>query len=169
MIFSVVAVSVTELKVVFIAHTLDVGIKLIGTGKNAGLIGTHNKRLSAAGDFALAVANNDDGRVTRLIHIDSVSAGAGGIESQVRRIDFKNFVTTQTSNTNPQRTFGDLQLSGSIIEVQKRKASAGAESNRRRAEMQFRSRIVVDPQFVTGGQRPIHNRGHPILGARRLK
>src|SRR6267154_58092 len=108
MVFSAVALRRPALQVVFIADALDIGTQLVGTRKNARLIGTHNVRLSATGDFTLAISNNDDGGVPGLIHIDPVNARPRGIESQIRCINLKNFVPAQTSNTNSQRSFGEL-------------------------------------------------------------
>ena len=75
MVFSAVALRGPALQVVFIAHTLDIGIQLIRTRKNTGLIGAHNVGLPPTGDFTLSIANNHDGCVARLIYVDSVNAG----------------------------------------------------------------------------------------------
>src|SRR5690349_5973403 len=118
MILSAVTLVGPAFKVVFIANAFDVGIQLIGTSKDAGLIGMHNIRLPASGDFALTVANHYHGRVACLIHIDSINARPRGVESQVWCIDLKNFATLQAADANPQRSFSELQLGGSVIEVQ---------------------------------------------------
>src|ERR1700738_1199319 len=68
-----------------------------------------------------------------------------------------------------QRAFGDLQLNGVVVEIQKRKTSVAAETNRRGAEVQLGARVVVSPKFVSRSHGPIHDRGHPFVRARRLK
>src|SRR5882762_5473783 len=74
MVFAAIALVGPTLQVIFIAYAFDIGVQLVRASKNAGLIGTHNVGLPAAGDFTLSIANHNNGRVARLIHINPVNA-----------------------------------------------------------------------------------------------
>ncbi len=129
----------------------------------------HSKRLPTAGNFAFAIANDNYRGVAGFIHVDSVNARTQDRESQVGSIDLEIFVTIQMPHADAQRALGDLQLNGVVVEVQKRKTSAGSKTNRRGAEMQLCARIVVSPKLVAGGHGPVHHSGDPVVRSRRLK
>src|SRR5258708_6319404 len=129
MIFAAVAFVGPALQIVIVAHSFDIGIQLVRAAEDASLVGMHSKRLPTAGDFAFAIANDDYRCVAGFIHIDSINASTLNRESQVGSIDLEIFVTIQMPHANAQRAFGQLQLNGVVIEIQKRKTSVAAETN----------------------------------------
>ncbi len=117
MVFAAVAFVGPVLKIVFAADTFDIRIQLVGAAEDTGLVGTNGIGLSAAGDFAFALANDNYGGVTCVIDIDAVNAGTRSGESQVGRVDLENLVTIQLPNANAQGALGELDLNRVVVKI----------------------------------------------------
>ncbi|PYU51450.1 MAG: hypothetical protein DMG48_09910 [Acidobacteria bacterium] len=93
MIFAAVAVTAPVVKVVVIvAEALNVSVELVNSGESASFPRMNGICRAAAGDLALAVANNDDSGVAGFVDVDFIVARAKNGEGEVGRINFKSFV-----------------------------------------------------------------------------
>src|SRR6266403_5940213 len=124
---------------------------------------------AATGDFTLASAHGHDGCIAGFIHVDLVIALAKDRESQVGRIDFESVIRIEAPNPNINDTFGDANLCGTVIQVQKGEAGVAGKANRCRSQVQFSASAVVGPQFVAGGHRTVDDGGDPVVSAGRFK
>jgi hypothetical protein len=125
-IFAAITLVRPTFQVVVAADAFDIRVQLVSTGEDAGLIGTHAVRLSAARDFAFSVTNHDHRSVASIVYIDPVNARTRRGKSQIRRVNLENFIATQAPDANSQRAFGELQLSCIVVQIQKRKTGVGA-------------------------------------------
>src|SRR5258708_24366466 len=73
-IFSAVAFVGPALQVVIVAHSLDIGLQLVGAAEDASLVGMHSERFPTPGNFAFAIAHDHYRAVPRFIHLDSCNA-----------------------------------------------------------------------------------------------
>jgi hypothetical protein len=60
-------------------------------------------------------------------------------------------------------------LGGVVVQVQKGHASAGVQTDRRRAKVHFGARTVVSPKHVAGRYGPVHKGLNPVRFTSRLE
>ncbi len=72
----------------------------------------------SAGDFALAVANFDDGRVARFVDGDAVKAGLQDGKSQVGRINLVSFGFVEAPHAQEQSSRAQLNLCDVVAQIQ---------------------------------------------------
>src|SRR5260370_864819 len=93
MVFAAIALTTPVVKIVIAtADPLDVGVELVSPSKCADFPRMNGVSGTTTGDFAFAVADEDDGGITCFVDVNFVIAGTKNRESQVRRIDFESFV-----------------------------------------------------------------------------
>ncbi|PYT47146.1 MAG: hypothetical protein DMG47_02490 [Acidobacteria bacterium] len=137
-IFAPVTVTAPAVEVVaVVTETLNVGIELVGTGKRASFPRMNGVGGAAAGDFTLAIADQDNRGVARFVDVDFVVAGAQNGEGEVGRIDFESLVLVKAAHTHVQDAFGDADLHRAIVEIQKRKASVAGKADRCGADVEL--------------------------------
>src|SRR5258708_1754322 len=170
MVFAAITVATPVVKIVIVnADPLDVGVELVGPSKRADFTRMNGVSSATTGDFAFAVADNDDGGVTCFVDVNLVIAGTKNRKSQVRRIDFESFVVVQTAHPHVNGALSDADLRHTVVEIQERKASVAGETDRCGAEVQLSTRAIVGPKLVAGGHRAIDNSGNPVVGASRVE
>ena len=153
-----IAVEAPLIKIVRILKPLlDVGVQLIGSVEHAFFVCTDVISGTAPGDFSLTVANGDHGGVARFVHVDAVAARAKNGEREIRSVHFKVFIVAEPADANVQRALGQTDLHNLVGQIQKRKPSVVRKPDGGRAEMQFRARAIISPEFVTGGHRAVHH------------
>src|SRR5258708_2261351 len=87
----------------------------------------------AAGHFALAAANGHNCGIAGFIYVDLVVALAKDREGKIGCIDFEGFILIEAAHTNIYDAFGEANLCGPVVKVQKRKTSVAGKANRGRA------------------------------------
>jgi hypothetical protein len=169
-IFAAVAIRTPLIEIVFVtAIALDVAIQLIGACESADLIRVHGEGLAPAGRFAFPAENGNDRGVAGFVDIDLVGAGPENGKRQVGCIHFKSFVFSEALHANPESSFRQAQLDSVVGKIEKGKASGAREANGRGAEMQFGAGVIIGPEFVSGRQGAVDDRGNPIFGASGLE
>src|SRR6266436_2491736 len=151
--------------VIVIAESLNVGVELVDSGKRAGFSRMNGVSGTAAGDFALTVADNDEGGIAGFVDVDFVVAGAKDGKGEIRCINLESFVVFEPPHAHVQGAFGDPDLRHTVVEIQERKTGVAGKTNRRGADVQLGERTVVGPKLVTCGNRTVDDRGNPIVGA----
>jgi len=147
--------------VIVIAEALNVGVELVDSGKRAGFSRMNGVSGTAAGDFALTVANNDDGGIAGFVDVDLVVAG--------RRMEKARFGVSiskvSSFSRRRTRTFRvpsvDADLRHAVVQIQERKTGVAGKTDCRGADVQLGERTVVSPKLVTLCNRTVDDRGNP--------
>src|SRR6516164_377045 len=82
--------------VIIVPGNVEIGVQLVGPAEPSRLAGVYRERRASARDFALAVANLDDGRGAIFIDGDSVNTGPQNGKCKIGRVDLKILVAGQT-------------------------------------------------------------------------
>src|SRR6266404_3332595 len=115
-ILAAVTVPAPVVKVVIvIAEALNVGVELVDSGKRAGFSRMNGVSGTAAGDFALTVANNDEGGIAGFVDVDFVVAGAKDGKGEIRCINLESFVVFEPPHAHVQGAFGDPDLRHAVV------------------------------------------------------
>ena len=120
MLFAEVALIAPLIEIVAIGQGLDVGIERVSAGEIALFTGVNGVSGATAGDFALSIANVDDGSVAGFVDIDAIAARTKNGESKIGSVDFDGFIVTDAANANVQSAFGKTNLHPLVVEIQER-------------------------------------------------
>ena len=126
-----VAAFAPVVKVVVVARTVNIRVESVRARELAALPGTNGIGLATAGGFAFAVAHHHECRVAIFAGLNAVLAGAQNGKRLVRRVHFKNFVAVKPLHANAERSFRELDLHGTIVQVEERKASVAVQADGR--------------------------------------
>ncbi|VWC08376.1 hypothetical protein BLA24064_05167 [Burkholderia latens] len=141
----------------------------VGAGEDD-LLPRRQRILPVAAVDGRAAAAHGDGRARAVRRdVDAIVAWAGDAEREIRRVDFVRSAGRQRAHVRRYGAEADLQLRRRVVEVQHRQARRFAEPHRGRADVQLRARAGIVPQLVARGQRPVHGRVRPGIGAGRLR
>src|SRR6185437_9016074 len=114
-----VAISGPTIKLVYlIAVAFGIRIQPIDTAKSVGIVRVYRVSAASAGDFALAAANFDDGRVSSLVHGDAVNAGLEDGERQVGRINLVGLGLVEAPHAQKQSSRAQLNLCDVVAQIQ---------------------------------------------------
>src|SRR5262249_31297955 len=108
-------------------------------------------RVSRTSDFAFAAKNRGDSLVPVLIHIKTELAGTTEVESQIGCINFEVVVIIEVPHAGIDRSYRQAKLCDVVLHVEKSETRFRSQTNRRRADLYFSSRIAVDPEIVADG------------------
>ena len=169
MIFPLIALECKVIEIVAIGHLVDLMIQLVSTREFGELPSNDVVRVSATRRLAAPTPDSGIGFSSVGIHINPIFTGALDLKRQVRRIYFEMIFVIQMSHPHENGALGQLELSGSIIEIKECHTRFRIHADRCRAALQFSSRILVSPQIVAGSQWPIGDCLHPIAFPARLK
>jgi hypothetical protein len=151
--------------VVIRPQILHVSAQLIRSRKHRVVMRANGIRRSAAGNLAFPFANSNGGGIAALINVDAIGARPCNRESQIRRIDFVGLVFAKMAHAHQNCAFRQANLRDVVVEIEKGKTSAVEQSDRRRIQLQFDAPVLVRPQFIARGDRPIDSCIDPVLGA----
>src|SRR6202795_915056 len=103
MINTAIALGAPFVKIVTrVVPAFDVGVDLVGAIESADFLSVNRISGTAAANFALSIADHDDGSVTCFVDVDLVVAGTEQGESQIGSVDFKGFVIAEAADTDAQ-------------------------------------------------------------------
>ena len=122
------------------------------------LIGVNGVGRTAAGDFALAFPNVDDGGVAGFVDVDAIAARAKHGESEVGGVDFDGFIVTDAANAKVQSAFGKTNLHHVVVEIQERETGFARKVQNGGSDLKFRAGIFVGPKLIADGERAIEDR-----------
>src|SRR6516225_9139291 len=120
---------------------------------------------AASRDFPFSFAHVDDGHVARFIDVDAVLTGTKHGESELVSINLDGFILSHEANPEAESAFGQANLGDAIIKFEKGKTGLLVQTNPRRSNVEFRASALIGPKLIARGDRTIHNRGNPIVGA----
>jgi hypothetical protein len=106
-------------------------LKGIVSVKCASQTGIHGIRPPPSCDFALARTDGDYGSIAVLAGFNPVLSRLQDGKCPIRSVYFKNFVAVHPTHTDVERPLGELNLNGSVIQVQEGKTRVVAQANRR--------------------------------------
>src|SRR5262249_41180260 len=124
---------------------------------------------AAAGYLALTIVNRDNRRIAILIDADAVRAGSQSVKSQIGRVDFQGLIIIHATNAHVDAAFGQANLNGAIVKIEKREASHRTEPNGVGVDAKFGATIAISPEFVAGGHGPIDDSVNPVIRAGRFE
>ncbi len=154
------------IEIVAIGQGLDVGIERVCAGEIALFIGVNGVSGATAGDFALSLANIDDGSVAGFVDVDTIATGAKNGESKIGSVDFDGFIVTDAANAKVQSAFGKTNLHHAVVEIQEGETGFAGKIKNRGADLKFGAGIFVGPEFIADSERAIEDRRNPIIGSR---
>src|SRR5580692_9717642 len=169
MIFPLIPLERKVVEIVAIRYLVDLMIQLVSTREFGELPRNYVVRVSATRRLAAPTPDSGIGFRSVGIHVNAIFTGALDLKRQIRRVYFEMIFVIQMSHPQENGTLGQLELSGSVIEIKECDTRFRIHPNRCRATLQFSSRILVSPQIVTGSQWPIGDCLHPIALPARLK
>jgi len=169
MIFPLIALECKVVEIVAIRYLVDLMIQLVSTRESSELPSNYDIRVSATRRLAAATPHSGISFSSIRVHIDAIFTGALDLKRQIRRVYFEMIFVIQMPHPHENGTLGQLELSGSVIEIKECHTRFRIHPDRCRAALQFSSRILVSPQIVTGSQWPIGDCLHPIALPARLK
>src|SRR6516162_756116 len=162
-----VAVAAPTVEVVIAGISLDVSAQLIASPEGRTLSGMNRISRTAAGDFALSVANIDNRRVAVFVHIDAVGARAQNVEGKIRGVHFEHLALVDAADADIHRTFGKADLYGAIVQVQKGETGLFAEANGVGIDAQLGAPASVGPKLVARSHRAVDHGVRPLVAAGR--
>src|SRR6266849_3329446 len=157
------------IEIVAIPDAFDIGVQLVYAAEIRGFTGANRISRTAAGHFALTVANRDQGSVTIFVNVNAIRPGPQDIERQVWRVNFEGLILIQAPDAQVQRAFGQTNLHDVVVQIQKRKTSLRAQPQRIRIDAYFDAAILIGPEFVARGHRTINNGLDPFVGTCRFE
>ena len=152
-----------------IAKLIHLGVQIVRPTERAARSGLQRIALPIPGRFALAFSNRDHGVGAVCARLHPITARLVDRERQIRRVDFENIVLVQFPHANVDRARRKLDLNRVIIQIQKREAGIGIQTNHCRPQLQLGARILIRPELVARRQWTIRHRSHPIRLARGLE
>ena len=116
-----------------------------------------------------ALAHAHDGGVARIVDLDAVLAGLQQRDGEIGGIDLVELVREYLAHVHDERAGRQLHLHHAVIEIEERECRATAEPHGGAPEVEFGTRVLVAPEAVAGGHRPVQLCGAPGADARRLQ
>jgi hypothetical protein len=158
-----------RVELIGLACLFDISVKRIRAAERAHLAGVQCVGLSIAGSLSVAVTHCNHGVCAILARLQAVASWLGDGEGQVRRVDFEVIVGIQVPHSHVDLAGTQLQLDGLIIEIQKGDSGICRQSNYSCAQLEFRARVFVGPNFVADRHWPVLYGFDPIGFTGRLK
>ncbi|HEY3442859.1 MAG TPA: hypothetical protein VGK29_19010 [Paludibaculum sp.] len=145
--------------------TCEVVVNLIIPSHHSPLAGIDRERLATAGHFALSVAHCDNCGLRICICVDAVFAGLADGECHIRCVHLEDLALREIAEADGERAFGEADLDGLIVEIQKLEAGLRAEAQGRGADVKLGSSAVADPNAIADGEGPVDVGVYPVLHA----
>src|SRR5579859_1512161 len=164
-LFAVIALATPAIEIVVALQIFYVRIQRIGAGENALLARMNRVGRAAAGHFARALGNVDNGGVAGFIDVDAIAAGTQDGKSKVGRIHLDGFLVVEAKHVKIDGAFGDAKLHHSVVQIQERQTGLTGQADHGGTHIEFGTRALVGPEFVAGGHGAIDYSGDPIIGA----
>ena len=142
---------------------MHVVAQLIRAAEGVHLVRINVIRLAAAGDLALAIADQNHRGVAVRVGLNAIFAGGINGEGEIRSIDFVGVIRIVAPDVNFNSALGELDLNRAVIEIQNGDTGLTPETDGGAANVQFAARIFVGPEIVSGGEWTIGIRGNPFL------
>ena len=119
--------------------------------------------MATSGSFALAGTHDYIRGISISACLNAVATGAQDSKRLIGGIHFKDFIAVESPHANIDRSFRELDLNGTVVQVEERKTSAVIQADGRRTQLQFCAGSLVGPDPVARRDGTVGKCLHPIL------
>src|ERR1700722_4214133 len=151
------------------AELFYIRIQRVGAAEGATLPAMQCVRLSITGGLAFAFADCDDGVRFVFACVQAIMSRLHRGERKVRCIDFEIVVVVQSTHGDAERTGGQLDLNGIVVQAEEGKSCHRRQANDGGSELDFYPRVAVSPEFIAGRHGTVGHGTNPIFFSRRLE
>jgi hypothetical protein len=119
--------------------------------------------------FAFSANDCDARAVSIFIYVNAERSRFLHRKREVRRIYLIQITLAHFPHAEINRALRNARLQDVFVQVQERQCGHAPQMQRSLPGLQFRSRILIRPQFIANRHRPIFRSGSPVFCSRRLK
>ena len=157
------------IEVVRSTEILDLGIQRIGSIESGALARMQCVGFPVAGRFAFTLANANHGVTSILTRFHTVSSRLENRECLIGSVDLKRIIRVQMSNAYVDGSRTELDLRAAIVQIEKGDSRIAVQIDHSRSQREFGARVLVGPELIARGHRPVLSGFHPFRLPGRLK
>src|SRR5690348_17134599 len=139
------------------------------TSETGGLASNHRVRKASARNVTATVPGRHLGAISILTYVNAIFAWLQKSKRDIWSIDLVGIVVIDVTHADDERSLGQTDLGGVVVQRQECDPCLRIEPDRCRAHMDFSPRVLVSPRIVAAHDRTIWNGRDPVIFARRTK